>query len=115
MALPQEKHQMLPEPLHSQVFQCSLKNLDRELNGQPTDDPEYVEGQWLSPPLLCCLHIERNEHQPDDFNIYHLSGWHYGDMITALAKKEQCRLYKAWRQLMQTRFQVEGGNRQGVD
>jgi hypothetical protein len=56
--------------------------------------------------MLYCLHIERHKNQPDDFNIHHLRGWHYGDMIIALAEKDRCPLYEAWQQLMQTRFQV---------
>lgn len=48
----QEKHKMIPEPLHNRVLQHSLDNLKRELAGQSTDDPEYIDGKWLSPPLL---------------------------------------------------------------
>jgi hypothetical protein len=77
--------------------------LNRELAGQSADDPEFIELHSL--PLLYCLHIERYENSPDDFNMYHLQGWHYGEMIIALAKKDCCRLYKAWQHLMQTRFQ----------
>jgi hypothetical protein len=62
--------------------------LDRELAGQSTDDPEFIDGELLSLPLLYCLHIERYENQPDDFNIHHLRGWKYGQMIIALAKKD---------------------------
>jgi hypothetical protein len=51
------------------------------------------------------LHIERYESQPDDFNIYHLREWRYGEMIIALAEKDRCPLYEAWQHLMQTRFQ----------
>ena len=108
MALPQEKYQILSEPLHSLALQCSLKNLHCELAGQSTDDPECIDGKRLSLPLLYCLHIERHENQPDDFNIHHLRGWRYGDIIIALAKKVRCALYKAWQHLMQTRFDVLG-------
>jgi len=48
----QEKPKVLPEPLHSRAFQHSLDNLKRELTGQSTDDPECIDEQWLSPPLL---------------------------------------------------------------
>jgi len=56
MAVPQDKHQILPEPLHSRVLQHSLNNLDRELAGQSTDDPEYIDGEWLSPPAILLAH-----------------------------------------------------------
>jgi hypothetical protein len=72
---------------------------------QSTDDPECIDGEWLS-PLLYCLHIERHKNQPDDFNVHHLRGWHYGDMIIALAEKDRCPFYEAWQHLMQTHFQV---------
>lgn len=50
------------------------------------------------------------------FNIHHLRGWRYGDMIIAFAKKEHCCLYEAWRQLMRTRFQIQDSeNSQVVD
>jgi len=104
MALQQEKHRILPEPLHSRALQYSLNNLDRELAGQSTDDPECIDREWLSPPLLYCLHIKPYKNQLDDFNIHHLRGWHYGDMIISLAEKDRCPLYKAWQHLMQTRF-----------
>jgi hypothetical protein len=106
MAVLQDKYQILPEPLHSRALQHSLNNWDRELAGQSTDDLECIEGERLSPPLLYCLHIERHKNQPDDFDIHHLHGWHYGDMIIALAEKDRCPLYEAWQHLMQTRFQV---------
>ena len=105
MALPLEKHQILPEPLHSRALQHSLNNLDRELAGQPTDDPQCIDGEWLSLPLLYYLHIERHENQPNGFNIHHLHGWRHGEMIIALAK-DHCPLYKAWQHLMRTRFEV---------
>ena len=101
MASPEEKYQLLPEPLHSQAFWYSLENLNCELRGQSTDDPECIDGGWVFLPLLYCLHVERHEHQLDDFNVHCLRGWRYGDMIIALAKKKQCRLYEAWQQLMQ--------------
>lgn len=44
MASPQEKHKMLPESLHSRALQYSLINLNRELAGQSTDDPECIDG-----------------------------------------------------------------------
>ena len=94
MALLQEKYRILP---------YSLSNLNREVVGQPTDDL-VIDWELLSLPLLCCLHIERYKNQPDDFNIHHLRGWHYGDMIITLAEKDYCPLYKAWQHLMQTRF-----------
>jgi hypothetical protein len=104
MALPQEKYRILPEPLHSRALQYSLGNLNRELAGQSTDDPESIDGELLSLPLLYCLHIERYKNQPEDFNIHHLRGWCYGDMIIALAEKARCSLYEAWQNFMQTRF-----------
>src|ERR1700722_8091676 len=107
MALPQEKYQILPEPLHSRALQYSLNNLDRELAGQFTDDPECIDGEWLSLPLLYCLHIEHHENQLDDFNIHYLHGWRYGEMIIALAQKDRCPLYEAWRHLMRTRSKFE--------
>jgi hypothetical protein len=54
------------------------------------------------------LYIERREDQPDDFNIHHLRGWQCGEMIIALAAKNRGHLYKAWRDLMQTRFHGQG-------
>jgi hypothetical protein len=71
---------------------------------QSTDGPEFIDGELLSRPLQYCLHPERYKNQPDDFNIHHLRGWHYGDMIIALADKDRCPLYKAWQHLMHTRF-----------
>jgi hypothetical protein len=59
MDLPLEKHQILSESLHRQALQHSLNNLDRELAGQSTDAPECINGEYLSLPLLCYLHIER--------------------------------------------------------
>jgi hypothetical protein len=103
MASPQAKYQILPETLHSQAFENSLNNLNRELAGQSTDDPELINGQLHSLPLLYCLHIERHEKRLDDFNIYHLHGWRYGEMIVAQAEKDGCPLYGAWQHLMQTR------------
>jgi hypothetical protein len=61
MASPQGKYQILPEPLHNKALQYSLKNLDCELAGQSTDDPEFIDGELLSLLLLYCLHIERYE------------------------------------------------------
>jgi hypothetical protein len=58
------------EPLRSRALQYSLNNLNRELAGQSTDDPECINGEWLSLPLLYCLHIERHENQPEAFNIH---------------------------------------------
>jgi hypothetical protein len=107
VALPLGKHQILPEPLHSRALQYSLENLNRELAGQSTDDLEFINGQLHSLPLLYCLHIERYNNLPDDFNIYHLRGWRYGEMIVAQAKKDGCPLYEAWQHLMQTRFAQE--------
>ena len=104
MASPQ-KYEILSEPLHSRALENSLDNLNRELAGQSTDDPEFIDEQLHSLPLLYCLHIERYENRPGDFNIDHLRGRHYGEMIIALARKDGCRLYKAWQHLMQTRFQ----------
>jgi hypothetical protein len=52
MALPQEEHQTLPEPLHNRALQYFLNNLDRELAGQSTDDPEFIDRELLSLPLL---------------------------------------------------------------
>jgi hypothetical protein len=95
IAVPQDKYQILPKPLHSQALQHSLNNLDRELARQSTDDSECIDREWLSPPLLYCLHIERYKNQPNDFNIHYLRGWHYGDMIIALAKKDRYPLYEA--------------------
>jgi hypothetical protein len=106
MALPQEKHLMLPEPLHSRALQYSLSNLNRELARQSTDDPEFIDRELLPLPLLYCLHIEHYENQSDDFNIHHLRGWRYSEMIIALAEKDSSLLYKAWQHLMQTRFEV---------
>ena len=101
------KHQILSEPLHSQALRHSLSNLNLELAGQSTNNPECIDEVWLSLPLLYCLHIERYKNQPDDFNIYHLRGWHYSNMIIARAEKYGCPLYKAWQHLMQTRFAKE--------
>ncbi len=116
MASAQKQHQMLPEPLHSRALKYSVNNLDREIAGKSTDDPENIDGEWHSLPLLYCLHIERYKHKPDDFNIHHLRGWRYGDMIIALAEKQYSRLHEAWRRLMQTRFNiVEAENRLVVD
>jgi hypothetical protein len=84
VALPLGKHQILPEPLRSRALQHSLENLNRELEGQSTNDPEFIDGLLHSLPLLFCLHIERYKNQPDDFNIYRLRGWRYGEMIIAL-------------------------------
>jgi hypothetical protein len=90
--------------------------LDRELAGQSTDDVEIINGELHSLPLLYCLHIERHEDQSDDFNIHHLRGWRYGGMIIALATKNSCQLYEAWRDLMQTRFHGQGAeDRRVVD
>src|SRR6266487_2034060 len=108
MALLQEKYQLLPDPLHTQALQLSLNNLDCELAGQSTDDPEFIDGELHSLPLLYCLHIERHEDQQDDFNIHHLRGWMYGEMIIALATKNRCQLYEACRDLMQTSFHGQG-------
>jgi hypothetical protein len=107
IALLLEKHQILSEPLHSRALQHALNNLDRELVGQSTDDPEVIDGGLHSLPLLYCLHIERNKDQPDnDFNIHYLCGWRYSNIIIDLAKKNSCPLYKAWQHLIQTGFQV---------
>jgi hypothetical protein len=90
--------------------------LNRELAGHTTDDPESIDGELHSLPLLYCLHIEHHENQPADFNIRHLRGWRYGEMIIALATKNRCHLYEAWRHLMQTRFNAqEAGDRRVVD
>jgi hypothetical protein len=71
MASPQ-KYQILPKLLHSRALENSLDNLNRELAGQSTDDPEFIDRQLHSLLLLYCLHIERYENCLDDFNIYHL-------------------------------------------
>jgi hypothetical protein len=52
MALPLEKRQILPEPLHSRALQRSLNNVNLELAGQSTDDQECIDGGLLSLPLL---------------------------------------------------------------
>jgi hypothetical protein len=91
MALLQEKYRILQEPLHCRALQSSLSNLNRELAGQSTDDPEFIDGELLSLPPLYCLHIERYKNQPDDFNIHHLRGWHYGDMISLWLRRTAAR------------------------
>jgi hypothetical protein len=53
-----EKYQILPESLHSRALQHSINNLDRELAGQSTDDPECIDGKWLSLPLLSLRALE---------------------------------------------------------
>jgi hypothetical protein len=114
MAFPQEKHQLLSEPLHTRALQYSRNNLEREIAGQSTDDPEFINWELLSLPVLYCMYIERHINQPDDFNIHHLHGWPYGDMIISLANKDRCPLYEAWQRLIQTRFQ-EAENGQAAD
>jgi hypothetical protein len=113
---PQEKYRILPGPLHSQALQYSLSNLNRELAGHTTDNPEFIDGELHIPPLLYCLYIAPHENQPTDFNIHHLRGWRYGEMIIVLATKNRCHLYEAWRPLMQTRFDAqEAEDRRVVD
>jgi hypothetical protein len=116
LASPPEIYQMLPEPWQSQALWYSFDNLNRELEGQSMGNPEYIDGQCLSLPLLYCLHVEHYGHQPNEFNIHQFRGWQYCDMIITLAKKERCHLYEAWRQLMRTRFQIQDSeNSQVVD
>jgi hypothetical protein len=93
---PQAKHQILPKLLHSQALENSLNNLNREFAGQSADDLELINRQLHSLPLLYCLHIERHEKRPNDFNIYHLRRWRYSEIIVAQAEKDGCLLYKAW-------------------
>jgi hypothetical protein len=90
--------------------------MNRELAGQPTHNPEFIDRELLSLSLLYCLHIEHYENQSDDFNIHYIRGWWYGEMIIALAEKDHCSHYKAWQHLMQTRFYILGaGNCEVVD
>lgn len=118
MATSSDKCQILPEPLHTQILKLSIANLNNELQGNSRDDPEYeVDGKWNSiHHKLYCLHIEHYAHLPNDFNMGYLCGWKYGDMIITFAKQEGCRLYTAWKYLMETYFDVvKAKNRFAVD
>jgi hypothetical protein len=94
MASPQEKYRILSEPLHSRALQYSLNSLNRELARHTTNDPELIDGELLSFPLLCCLHIER----------YKISQTISISTTFADGMTDRCPLYKAWHHLMHTRF-----------
>ena len=49
---------LLDHPHHDRELQIALHNLDEELAGRNTDDPEYApDGYYLTLPSLYCVHL----------------------------------------------------------